>query len=70
MLHSLNFFHNILGKKLGKRWLLLAGGLVDHDDETPNLLQVLNLCSDEILIGFQFHDRYALVAHINDNPVD
>ena len=43
---------------------------VEHDDKGADLLQVLDLRADKVLVAFDAHNWYAIVAHIGDYVSD
>ena len=67
VLNRLYLFDNVFCEELGERSQFLPIGLVQDHNKAPSLLQVLYLCSDQVLICLDSNDWYSIVSHICDN---
>lgn len=45
----------------------MAALFIQDYDKTTNLLQVLDLGTDQILVSLDPDNRYAIVAHVSDD---
>ena len=67
VLNRLYLFDNVFCQELGERGQFLPIGLVQDHNQASSLLQVLYLCSDQVLICLDSNDWYSIVSHICDN---
>ena len=67
VLNRLYLFDNVFCQELGERSQFLPIGLVKDHNQASSLLQVLYLCSDQVLICLDSYDWYSIVSHICNN---
>ena len=67
VLNRLYLFDNVFCEELGERGQFLPIGLVKDHNQASSLLQVLYLCSDQVLICLDSNDWYSIVSHICNN---
>lgn len=70
ILDGLHFFYDVFGKELRQRCEFLSSCLVEYDDKTACLLQILNFSADNVLVTFDSDNWNTIVAHICDNLSD
>lgn len=67
VLNRLHLFDNVFCEELRERSQFLPIWLVQDHNQASSLLQVLYLCSDQVLICLDSNDWYTIVSHICDN---